>query len=177
MFVFLWGQLSFWAVIKFISTPASVLCFQSDIDRLIPLLIFGAAALLAGILALLLPETKDKNLPETLEDGENFGKLANVNLNLIRSSFQEYVMSCFKYAVYIPQLLLNSPSAEYPRYNWATRQLASGYENLNLTRDTLISPRVQLIFQALIEWAKIALTLDFCSPPTPQIFPVIHIII
>lgn len=40
----------------------------------LPLIIFGAGSVAAGLLALLLPETKNKRLPETLEDGEIFGK-------------------------------------------------------------------------------------------------------
>ncbi|XP_030848254.1 organic cation transporter protein [Strongylocentrotus purpuratus] len=40
-----------------------------------PLVIFGSCTILAGILCLFLPETRGKKLPETIEDGENFGKL------------------------------------------------------------------------------------------------------
>ncbi|KAG8232378.1 hypothetical protein J437_LFUL012778 [Ladona fulva] len=40
----------------------------------LPYLIFGAAALTGGLMILLLPETLNKRLPETIEDGENFGK-------------------------------------------------------------------------------------------------------
>eukprot|EP00057_Strongylocentrotus_purpuratus_P013413 XP_011667887.1 PREDICTED: organic cation transporter protein [Strongylocentrotus purpuratus] len=39
-----------------------------------PLVIFGSCTILAGILCLFLPETRGKKLPETIEDGENFGK-------------------------------------------------------------------------------------------------------
>ncbi|CAH1774737.1 unnamed protein product [Owenia fusiformis] len=39
----------------------------------IPSIIFGVFSLAAGFLAFLLPETKDKKLPETLEEGERFG--------------------------------------------------------------------------------------------------------
>lgn len=38
------------------------------------MLIFGGLALLAGGLALLLPETLNRKLPETIEEGENFSK-------------------------------------------------------------------------------------------------------
>jgi OCT family organic cation transporter-like MFS transporter 4/5 len=47
--------------------------FQGDFWKPLPLLIFGAASLTAGFLALLIPETFGKRLPETMEDGENFG--------------------------------------------------------------------------------------------------------
>ncbi|XP_074656215.1 organic cation transporter protein-like [Tubulanus polymorphus] len=40
----------------------------------LPSIIFGSTAIAAGLLALLLPETLNQVLPETLEDGETFGK-------------------------------------------------------------------------------------------------------
>lgn len=40
----------------------------------LPYILFGGFSIAAGLLALLLPETKDKILPETLEEGEAFGK-------------------------------------------------------------------------------------------------------
>ena len=40
----------------------------------LPFVLFGVLSIAAGLLALFLPETKDKILPETLEDGEAFGK-------------------------------------------------------------------------------------------------------
>ncbi len=42
-----------------------------------PLIIYGVLAAVAGSLALLLPETLNKKLPETLADGEEFGKKNN----------------------------------------------------------------------------------------------------
>ncbi|XP_072037058.1 organic cation transporter protein-like [Amphiura filiformis] len=40
----------------------------------LPLIIFGSSSVIAGFLVLLLPETTGKQLPETLEEGEKFGK-------------------------------------------------------------------------------------------------------
>uniref|UniRef100_A0A182T0M2 Major facilitator superfamily (MFS) profile domain-containing protein n=1 Tax=Anopheles maculatus TaxID=74869 RepID=A0A182T0M2_9DIPT len=44
----------------------------------LPLLIFGALAFVGGVLSLLLPETHNQKLPETIADGENFGKQKTV---------------------------------------------------------------------------------------------------
>ncbi|PNF24518.1 Organic cation transporter protein [Cryptotermes secundus] len=41
--------------------------------RPLPLLIYGALALCGGLLSLLLPETLNKKLPDTIEEGEMFG--------------------------------------------------------------------------------------------------------
>ncbi|XP_026679607.1 organic cation transporter protein-like [Diaphorina citri] len=40
----------------------------------LPFLMFGVLSLTAGILSLILPETHHKKLPESIADGENFGK-------------------------------------------------------------------------------------------------------
>ncbi|XP_071956980.1 organic cation transporter protein-like [Antedon mediterranea] len=40
----------------------------------LPLIIFSLMSISAGLLALLLPETLNKDLPETMEEGEQFGK-------------------------------------------------------------------------------------------------------
>ncbi|XP_033115307.1 organic cation transporter protein-like [Anneissia japonica] len=40
----------------------------------LPLVIFGCSSIAAGLLALFLPETNGKQLPESLAEGENFGK-------------------------------------------------------------------------------------------------------
>ncbi|XP_067674285.1 organic cation transporter protein-like isoform X1 [Haliotis asinina] len=49
-----------------------------DIGHVLPLIIFGTASVVAGLLALFLPETLHRCLPETIEDGENFGRHVKV---------------------------------------------------------------------------------------------------
>ena len=39
----------------------------------LPLVVFGTSSIIAGFLILMLPETLDEILPETLQDGEDFG--------------------------------------------------------------------------------------------------------
>ena len=46
----------------------------SDIWTPLPLIIYGALAFSGGLLALLLPETLGRKLPETIRDGETFGE-------------------------------------------------------------------------------------------------------
>nr|KAG5711191.1 hypothetical protein BaRGS_004835 [Batillaria attramentaria] len=40
----------------------------------LPLIVFGGLTMAAGGLSLMLPETRHRKLPETLEDAVNFGK-------------------------------------------------------------------------------------------------------
>ncbi|CAG2178265.1 unnamed protein product, partial [Oppiella nova] len=61
----------------------------SEINEQIPLIIFGLCALMASVLMVKLPETLDKPLPETLEDGDTFGKKTKSkpkNVNMRRRS-------------------------------------------------------------------------------------------
>jgi len=53
---------------------APYLNLLGEIWRPLPLVICGALSFTAGLLSLLLPETLNKPMPETIEDGENFGK-------------------------------------------------------------------------------------------------------
>ena len=44
----------------------------SDVWTPLPQIVYGIFAFSGGLLALFLPETLNKQLPETIEDGENF---------------------------------------------------------------------------------------------------------
>ncbi|XP_068082755.1 organic cation transporter protein isoform X2 [Anabrus simplex] len=43
-------------------------------DRTLPSVIFASIAVLSGLLSLILPETLNKGMPQTLQDGEDFGR-------------------------------------------------------------------------------------------------------
>lgn len=66
------------ALIHIMGYVASILApfvvYLSEVNVSLPLLILGVLGVIGGILCLFLPETLDQELPQTLEDGENFGK-------------------------------------------------------------------------------------------------------
>ncbi|XP_078000073.1 organic cation transporter protein-like [Glandiceps talaboti] len=66
------GLCSMFARIGGILAPQLLL--MATIWKSLPAMIFGIAAIIAGILILPLPETRGKKLPETMEEGERFGK-------------------------------------------------------------------------------------------------------
>ncbi|XP_050515589.1 organic cation transporter protein [Diabrotica virgifera virgifera] len=55
------------------SIIAPFVVYLANISTSFPLLILGVLGILGGLLALFLPETLDQELPQTLQDGENFG--------------------------------------------------------------------------------------------------------
>lgn len=61
----------------------------ADIWRPLPLLIFGAMAFAGGLLSLLLPETMNKKLPETIAEGEIFGKKTKKGVDIDENVQQE----------------------------------------------------------------------------------------
>uniref|UniRef100_A0A3Q3XGE6 Major facilitator superfamily (MFS) profile domain-containing protein n=1 Tax=Mola mola TaxID=94237 RepID=A0A3Q3XGE6_MOLML len=58
-----------------------------------PLLIFGMSPVLGAVLALALPETANRPLPDTVEDAENWDKRYN-NINSVCSAFLRIYFSC-----------------------------------------------------------------------------------
>ncbi|XP_070573944.1 organic anion transporter 3-like [Ptychodera flava] len=62
----------FCASIGGVVAPLTVIVAYNNI--VIPFMIFGSLSLVAGFLVLLLPETKDKVMPRTIEEAENLAK-------------------------------------------------------------------------------------------------------
>ena len=56
------------------SIIAPFIVYLSIFSEVLPLLVLGVLGIMGGMLALFLPETLDKELPQTLQDGEEFGK-------------------------------------------------------------------------------------------------------
>lgn len=47
---------------------------QANISEVLPSLSFGAISIVAGVLVLLLPETFNQELPDTIEEAKNIGR-------------------------------------------------------------------------------------------------------
>lgn len=59
---------------RFSSTLTPMIFLLDSLDPRMPTALFGLIVLTAGYMALYLPETLNQPMPETMEDGENFGK-------------------------------------------------------------------------------------------------------
>lgn len=66
------------ALIHIMGYVASILApfvvYLDVVSSVLPLLVLGTMGIMGGLLTLFLPETLDKDLPQTLQDGEDFGK-------------------------------------------------------------------------------------------------------
>lgn len=62
---------------------------MADFWKPLPVLIFGILAFTAGLLSLYLPETHNRELPETLEDGEEFAKSSTKKVTDVESVPEE----------------------------------------------------------------------------------------
>ncbi|XP_020280185.1 organic cation transporter protein [Pseudomyrmex gracilis] len=66
------------ALIHIMGYVASILApfvvYLDVVSSILPLLLLGIIGVFGGLLTLFLPETLDKDLPQTLQDGEDFGK-------------------------------------------------------------------------------------------------------
>ncbi|XP_065369296.1 organic cation transporter protein-like [Calliphora vicina] len=61
-------------IMGYVSTIiAPFVVYLSNISPVLPLIILGCLGVVGGLLCLFLPETMDKDLPKTLQDGEEFG--------------------------------------------------------------------------------------------------------
>lgn len=56
------------------SIVAPFVVYLGVFHAVLPLMVLGVLGIAGGVLALFLPETLDKELPQTLQDGEEFGK-------------------------------------------------------------------------------------------------------
>ena len=55
---------------------------QRDVERFLPMTLFGSLSLVASVLVFFLPETKNKPLPETYEDACKMTPDAEVETSL-----------------------------------------------------------------------------------------------
>lgn len=61
-------------IFTYLHLPQVSLFIQFEISTYLPFAVLGSSALIAGLISLLLPETLNKKLPESMQDAEQLGK-------------------------------------------------------------------------------------------------------
>lgn len=112
-------------VARFGGILAPYINLLADVWKPFPLIIFGSLSLVCGLLSLFLPETLNKKLPETIEEGENFGKKSpkKVNIALVENADEELAA-------------LNKPSAVESATNQVEKPLVNGNGSANNDNST-----------------------------------------
>ena len=67
---------------------------QNDVSKFIPLIIFGALSLLAGLSTLILPETKGLTLPQTLKEAESIRRYMIFLFRIYNKYFNNILSKC-----------------------------------------------------------------------------------
>ncbi len=70
------GATSMWSPVGGVLAPI-IGGYLGTVNRVIPIAIFGSLAVISGFVILLLPETKDRALPDSVEQGEKFATVEN----------------------------------------------------------------------------------------------------
>jgi MFS transporter, OCT family, solute carrier family 22 (organic cation transporter), member 4/5 len=58
---------------RFVGLAAPFVPLLAIFSQILPLLVFGVFAFMAGMLAIFLPETLGRKLPDTIQDAEDIG--------------------------------------------------------------------------------------------------------
>ena len=75
-------------VLPVVTLYSVLFLLQGNTWRPFPSLVFGSVALAAAVLALLLPETRNRRLPETMQDGEDFGRWRHKIFSYFQQHFE-----------------------------------------------------------------------------------------
>ena len=72
-----------------------------DLGRVLPMAVFGISAVVASLLSLILPETLNRRLPETIEDTVGFDRSALIVLDTYRVLYYVLILESYLYVFYL----------------------------------------------------------------------------
>ena len=72
-----------------------------DLGRVLPMAVFGISAVVASLLSLILPETLNRRLPETIEDTVGFDRSALIVLDTYRVLYYVLILESYIYVFYL----------------------------------------------------------------------------